>query len=170
MKISLIAAIASNRVIGNQGQMPWHLSADLKRFKQITLGAPVMMGRKTFDAIGKPLPGRQNIIISHNLNYKQPNCLTFTDISLALKNFQHCPELFIIGGATLYQAMLPFADYLYLTVINKNFSGDTFFPEIDYSEWHELDKEDVDDDKTVDFTYSYIKYEHLLVINKNKSF
>ncbi|WKJ90518.1 dihydrofolate reductase [Methylomonas montana] len=160
MKISLIVAMASNRAIGLNGQMPWHLSADLKRFKQITMGSPILMGRKTFEAIGRPLPGRDNIVISRDPNYQQLGCRAFGDIDSVLQACADCPELFVIGGATIYEAMLPYADYLYLTEINKNFAGDTFFPEIEPSQWREIAREDVQDDQAVDFSYSFVKLEN----------
>lgn len=157
MKISLIVAMASNRVIGLNGTMPWHLSADLKRFKQITLGSPILMGRKTFDAIGRPLPGRENLIISRNQDYRQPGCRVFADISGALEYARGCPEIFVIGGATLYEALLPQADYLYLTLIHREFAGDTYFPELDYSAWRILERIEIADDPSVDFSYSFLK-------------
>ncbi len=161
MKISLIVAMASNRAIGLNGQMPWHLSADLKRFKQITMGSPIIMGRKTFEAVGKPLPGRQNIIISRNTDYQQPGCLVFGDIDSALQHCSDSQEVFVIGGATLYQALLPRADYLYLTEIDKDFTGDTFFPEIDARHWRVIENEHIDNDRSVDFSYRFLKLEHL---------
>jgi dihydrofolate reductase len=161
MKISLIVAMASNRAIGLNGQMPWHLSADLKRFKQITMGSPILMGRKTFEAIGKPLPGRCNIIISRDPDYRQAGCQVFNDIDSALGYCSDSPEVFVIGGATLYQALLPRADYLYLTEIDQDFAGDTFFPEIDTTQWREIENEHVTDDQSVDFSYRFLKLEHL---------
>ncbi|MBS3963779.1 MAG: dihydrofolate reductase [Methylomonas sp.] len=158
MKISLIAAMASNRVIGRDGQMPWHLSADLKHFKRTTLGAPVIMGRKTFDAIGHPLPGRTNIIISRNPEYRQPGCTVFHDIADALRFCAVSPEVFVIGGATLYQAFLPMADWVYLTEIHQVFAGDTWFPQLDVRDWYEVVREEVSTDPTVDFSYSFVKY------------
>lgn len=157
MKISLIVAMAGNRAIGLNGRMPWHLSADLKHFKKITLGSPIIMGRKTFDAIGRPLPGRDNIVVSRNADYRCPGARIFSDIETALQACRGCDEVFVIGGATLYQAMLPAADALYLTLIHKDFAGDTFFPEFDASVWREIDRTDVDDDASVDFSYSFIK-------------
>lgn len=127
MKISLIVAMASNRAIGLDGQMPWHLSADLKHFKQVTMGAPIVMGRKTFDAIGRPLPGRRNLVISRNSDYQAAGCEVFADINSALQACGNVTEVFVIGGATLYQALLPCADYLYLTEIHRPFAADTFF-------------------------------------------
>jgi dihydrofolate reductase len=161
MKISLIVAMASNRVIGLNAQMPWHLSADLKRFKQITMGSPIIMGRKTFEAIGKPLPGRCNIIISRNADYQQPDCLVYSDIDSALQHCADSPEVFVIGGATLYEALLPKADVLYMTEIDKDFTGDTLFPEFDSQDWREIERENINDDPSVDFSYHFLKLERL---------
>ncbi len=157
--------MASNRVIGSNGQMPWHLSADLKRFKQITFGSPVIMGRKTFEAIGKPLPGRKNIIISRNAAFQQTECLTFADITSALEHCADSAEIFVIGGASLYQTLLPTADYIYLTEINKNFDGDTFFPEIDRQQWREEERQDITNDSRVDFSYRFLKLARLSLNN-----
>ena len=161
MKISLIVAMASNRAIGLNNQMPWHLSADLKKFKQITMGSPILMGRKTYESIGRPLPGRINIIISRNSSYQQDNCLVFDNIEKALATCQKYDEIFIIGGATFYEAMLAKADFLYLTQIHKTFDADTFFPEINPQQWKEVAREDITDDQSVDFSYSFIKLERL---------
>jgi dihydrofolate reductase len=159
MKISLIVAMASNRAIGLNNQMPWHLSADLKKFKKITMGSPILMGRKTYESIGRPLPGRTNIIISRNPSYSQPGCLVFNDINEALESCRDAKEVFVIGGSDLYKSMLPIADTLYLTLIHKEFPGDTFFPEIDADQWVEVEREDVQDDPDVEFSYSFLKLE-----------
>ncbi|MCK4842638.1 MAG: dihydrofolate reductase [Methylococcales bacterium] len=156
MKISLIVAMASNRAIGLNRQMPWHLSADLKKFKRITMGSPILMGRKTYESIGRPLPGRTNIIISRNPCYQQEGCLVFDHIDKAIAACNEYDEIFIIGGASFYESMLPIADTLYLTQINKVFEADTFFPVINKNEWNEVDREDVNDDPSVDFTYSFL--------------
>ncbi len=158
MKISLIVAMASNRVIGLNNQMPWHLSADLKRFKQITMGHPIIMGRKTFEAIGKPLPGRMNIIVSRNTSYQQEGCIVEDSVEAAIHyGCRLDDEVFVIGGATLYEATLPMADNLYITLINQDFEGDTFFPEFDLNGWSAVEREDVIDDEKVGFTYSFLK-------------
>ena len=159
MKISLIVAMASNRVIGLNNQMPWHISADLKKFKKITLGSPILMGRKTYESIGRPLPGRTNIIISRNPSYRQPNCLVFNDINKALESCSEANEVFVIGGADFYKSMLKVADTLYLTQIHQEFLGDTFFPELDASQWAEVEREDVQYDSDVAFSYSFLKLE-----------
>ncbi|MDD5268799.1 MAG: dihydrofolate reductase [Methylococcales bacterium] len=160
MKISLIVAMASNRVIGLNNKMPWHLSADLKKFKKITMGSPILMGRKTHESIGKPLPGRVNIIISRNLDYRQDGCVVFNDLKTALD--QTCTtaeEIFVIGGSDIYEAILPMADAIYLTLINKVFEGDAFFPEIDLNVWSEVEREDIKDDPDAAFSYSFLKLE-----------
>lgn len=164
MKISLIVAMASNRVIGMNNQMPWHLSADLKRFKQITMGSPIIMGRKTYQSIGKPLPGRVNIVISKaqfsqlvSLDWPDGEFHVFDEIDRALSYCAHYQEIFIIGGTSLYQSMLPVADRLYLTQIHQDFAGDTFFPAIDLSQWMETDRADIDNDTNVSFSYSFIR-------------
>lgn len=160
MKISLIVAMTSNRAIGLNNQMPWHLSADLKKFKQITMGSPILMGRKTHESIGKALPGRTNIIISRNLSYKQDDCLVFDNIDKAIETAcKENEELFVMGGASIYDTMLAKADMLYLTKINKEFEGDTFFPVIEEKVWKEIDREDISNDQTVNFSYSFLKLE-----------
>jgi dihydrofolate reductase len=162
MKISLIVAMASNRVIGLNNQMPWHLSADLKKFKSITLGNPIVMGRKTFESIGRPLPGRSNIVISRNPDYNQTGCVVVNDLDSALISAcQLAKEIFVIGGSALYEALLPRADRLYLTQIHHEFDGDTFFPEIDRDEWREVNREDIDNDPQVAFRYSFLQLERV---------
>ena len=159
MKLSLIVAMATNHTIGLNNKMPWHLSADLKKFKQITMGHPIIMGRKTFESIGRPLPGRQNIIISRNPHYEQQACLVFNNLDSALQSCAQADEVFVIGGATLYAATLAQADRLYITEIQQAFDGDTWFPEIDLQQWQEVTRKDISDDKSVDFSYSFIVYE-----------
>lgn len=160
MKISLIVAMSANRVIGLNNKMPWHLSADLKRFKAITMNAPILMGRKTFESIGKPLIGRTNMILSRNSDYKPEGCLVFDSLESALNTAQNYgEELFVIGGATLYEMTLPLANRLYLTDIETEFEGDTFFPEIDYNNCQEIACERVTNDEKVDFNYRFLTWE-----------
>ncbi|RLA24747.1 MAG: dihydrofolate reductase [Gammaproteobacteria bacterium] len=159
MKLSLIVAMATNRTIGINKKMPWHLSADLKQFKKITMGHPIIMGRKTFESIGRPLPGRQNIIISRDINYQQEGCLVFNDLDSAVQHCSEQDEVFVIGGATLYEVTLERADRLYITQINQAFEGDTWFPEIDAEDWREVAREDINNDASVDFKYSFISYD-----------
>jgi len=158
MKLSLIVAMANNRVIGINKQMPWHLSADLKKFKKITMGHPIIMGRKTFEAIGHPLPGRENIIISRDPLYQQKGCTVFNSLEAAVKHYAHLDEIFVIGGATLYEVTLAQADRLYITEIEKDFEGDTWFPKMQKGDWQECSRERVINDTSVDFNYSFVVY------------
>lgn len=158
MKISLIVALASNRAIGLNNQMPWHLSADLKQFKRVTMGHPIIMGRKTFAAIGKALPGRMNIVVSRNPDFQHQDCLIFASLDEAIRfACSEAQQVFVIGGATLYEALLPVADELYLTQIHQAFAGDTFFPEWQAEDWLELSREDIDDDPQAGFSYSFVR-------------
>jgi dihydrofolate reductase len=158
MKLSLIVAMAENRVIGRNNQMPWHLSADLKHFKQITLGHPVIMGRLTHEAIGRPLPGRTNIVISRNPAYQAENCLVMESLASAMDaGCNLSEEVFVIGGGALYAETLPIADLLYLTQLHQAFEGDTFFPAMDPADWLEVERQDIDDDSSAGFHYSFLK-------------
>jgi dihydrofolate reductase len=160
MTVSIIVAMAENRVIGLKNQLPWHLSADLKRFKQITMGFPIIMGRKTYESIGRPLPGRQNIIISRNPSFKAEGCQVFHDLDDAIQMAVSAYEqVFVIGGATLYAEALKWASRIYLTQVHAQIDGDTFFPEFASLDWSETHRETFDDDPTVDFSYSFIQFE-----------
>ena len=162
MKLALIVAMATNRVIGNQNKIPWHLSADLKRFKQLTLHSPIIMGRKTYESIGRALPQRTNIIISRNVQYTQPSCLVFNSIETALSYYENTKQtVFIIGGAGLYAKTLELADSLYITQIQKDFQGDVFFPEYDGLQWRETSCEEINDDASVNFSYRFLSFERL---------
>jgi dihydrofolate reductase len=130
MRISLIVAMAANRVIGKDGQLPWHLPSDLARFKQITMGYPLIMGRKTYDSIGRPLPGRKTIVLSRQPAYQPTGCLVLTSLDAALKEVWDYDEVFICGGEELYQEALPRCQRIYLTELEREIEGDTFFPEI----------------------------------------
>jgi dihydrofolate reductase len=141
MIISLIVAMAHNRVIGKDNGMPWHLPADLKHFKQITTGKPVIMGRKTFESIGKALPNRRNIVVSRNAEYQAAGCEVVTSLEAALALVKDAPEICIIGGAQLFEQALPMADRLYMTFIDLQVEGDTFFPDWKNLHWHETERE-----------------------------
>jgi len=134
----MVAAMAKNRIIGKDNQMPWHLPADLKHFKTVTMGKPVIMGRKTFESIGRPLPGRQNIVISRNNDYKAEGCDTVTSIEAAIDLVSDVEEVMIIGGGFLYSQMIEQADKLYLTFIELEVDGDTCFPEFEHLELKEI--------------------------------
>ena len=138
MTVTLIAAMAENRVIGKEGAIPWHLPDDLARFKSLTLGHPVVMGRKTFESIGRPLPGRRNLVISRNPGFKAPGIEVFSSIDEVLATLSEAEspeELMVIGGGHLYGQLLPRADRLYLTHIDLAVAGDTRFPAFDDEQW-----------------------------------
>lgn len=141
MKISLIAAMANNRVIGKDNQMPWHLPEDLKHFKAMTLGKPIVMGRKTFESIGRPLPGRHNIVISRTQGLEIEGVTCVTSFELALVAAGECEELVVIGGGQLYASTLGIASSLYLTEIELDVDGDTHFPEWDDGSWECISRE-----------------------------
>lgn len=143
MMISMIAAMAHDRVIGLDNQMPWHLPADLAHFKRVTLGKPVLMGRKTFESIGRPLPGRRNLVISRNPDYRADGVevIDSVDAALALLAGSDVAELMVIGGGHLYGQLLPWADRLYLTRIDLAVEGDTRFPAFDENDWSCIERE-----------------------------
>ncbi|CAM5225858.1 type 3 dihydrofolate reductase [Alishewanella longhuensis] len=142
MQIAMIAAMAANRVIGRDNQMPWHLPADLKHFKAVTLGKPVVMGRKTFELIGRPLPGRRNIVISRQEAPVNSQVEWVSSIEQALALVADVPEVMIIGGAEIYRQCLPLATRLYLTEIELEVAGDAFFPDYNAAaSWQERSNE-----------------------------
>ncbi|OGT27092.1 MAG: dihydrofolate reductase [Gammaproteobacteria bacterium RIFCSPLOWO2_02_FULL_42_14] len=155
MKLSLIAAVSSNRVIGNNNRLPWHLPADLKHFKNLTLGKPVIMGRKTFDSIGKPLPNRRNIVISRDKNLVIAGCEIFYSIDSALQAVSSEPEVMIIGGANLYAQTIARADQLYLTIIDAKIDGDAFFPAWDKNQWQLISQERHEADEKNQYAYCF---------------
>ncbi|MBV2129060.1 type 3 dihydrofolate reductase [Arsukibacterium indicum] len=129
MKVAMIAAMANNRVIGKNNQMPWHLPADLKHFKAVTLGKPVIMGRKTFESIGRPLPGRRNLVISRTNPEQLQGVEWFNSLEQALAAASDSPEVMVIGGGEIYKQCLPLASTLYLTEIELVVDGDAYFPD-----------------------------------------
>jgi dihydrofolate reductase len=141
MRISMIIAMDKNRVIGMDNDIPWRLPADLKRFKEITMGKPIIMGRKTYESIGRPLPGRHNIVLTRKRDYQAEGCTVVSSINEALAAANGSEEVMIIGGATLYEQFLSCADRLYLTLIEGHVEGDTYFPEFEIAEWQEVSEE-----------------------------
>jgi dihydrofolate reductase len=135
--ISLIVAASTNNVIGNDGELPWRLSDDLKRFKAVTMGKPIVMGRKTFESIGRPLPGRQNIVISRQDGFAADGCDVVQSIEQAVEVAGVVEEIMVIGGSQIYAAFLPLADRIYLTRVHAEVEGDAFFPSIDESKWRD---------------------------------
>ncbi|MCL1138717.1 type 3 dihydrofolate reductase [Shewanella pneumatophori] len=155
MKIAMIAAMANNRVIGKDNQMPWHLPEDLRHFKAMTLGKPVVMGRKTYESIGRPLPGRHNIVISRQAELTIKGVTTVTSFAEAKQAAGECEELVIMGGGQLYAMLLPQADILYLTEIALDVEGDTYFPDWNDGSWQEESRDVAKNDKQLE--YSFIK-------------
>jgi dihydrofolate reductase len=156
MKLSMIVAMAHNRVIGLDNKMPWHLPADLQWFKKTTLGSPIIMGRKTYDSIGRPLPGRLNIILSRNTELEIEGCTVVNTLSDALDAAKGADEVFITGGAHLYEKFLQDADCLYLTMIDADLAGDTFFPDYTQYAWKEIDRIDNPADENNPYPYSFV--------------
>jgi len=157
MTISIIVALAENNAIGKNGKMPWHLPNDLKHFKKITYGHHIIMGRKTFDSIGKALPGRTNVVITHQKDLKIEGCEVVNSLgaALAIARLDNQHEVFIIGGASLFQAMLGDAERLYLTRVHTKVIGaDTFFPEINKRMWIETQKQPYLPDDEHDHAYT----------------
>ena len=160
-RICLIAALAANRVIGKNNALPWHLPADLKRFKALTMGHPVVMGRKTYESIGRPLPGRRNLVITRNRGYSAPGCEVVHSLDAAIAACRGAQEIFVIGGAELYRESLPRAHCLEFTEIRAEIEGDAAFPEFSMSEWHETGREIHTDEAGIPFRYDFARYERI---------
>lgn len=154
--ISLIAAMAHDRVIGYNNQMPWHLPADLAHFKKITMNKPIIMGRNTFASIGKALPGRQNIVITSRADYEAPGCDVVSSIDAAIAIAGDVDEIMIIGGGQIYKQCLARAQRMYLTFIDETVPGDAFFPEWETSEWMEVARESHEPDEKNRYAYHFV--------------
>lgn len=153
--ISMIVAIAENRAIGKDNKLLWNLPADLQYFKRMTMGKPILMGRKTYESIGRPLPGRVNVVLSSDTNYSPEGVTVVHSIADALSVAAEFEEIVIIGGASFYQQMLPLTERLYITQVHQAFEADTFFPEINDLEWDKLTEEphQADDKNAIDYTF-----------------
>ncbi len=159
--ISIIAAIGNNSVIGNKNSLPWHLPADLKYFKEMTMGKTIVMGLKTFESVGgKPLPGRKTIILNNDDNYNVPEgCIVAGSIEELLKITYNDNEIMVCGGASVYRQFLAIADRLYLTFIHHDFEGDAYFPEFDINQWKEIKRIDNKADDKNPYNYSFVIFE-----------
>lgn len=157
-RISLIAALAQNRVIGVNNTLPWRLPEDLQRFKTLTMGHPIVMGRKTFESIGRPLPGRTTVIISRSAYSTPADCRVVHSIAEAVAVCKDEPEIFFVGGAQLYEQLLPRAERLYLTEIQAEFAGDAWFPPFDPADWMTFSREQRHDD-TSGLSYDFVIYQ-----------
>ncbi|MCG3147561.1 MAG: IS1595 family transposase ISSsu9 [Verrucomicrobiae bacterium] len=170
MKIVIIAAVAENGTIGDAGKIPWHISDDLKRFKRLTLGHPIIMGRKTYESLGKPLPGRRNVVLTRGEPI--PNIECFSSLDEALQactsplprggEGQGEGKVFIIGGAEIYRLALPLADTMLLTHVHRRVDGDTKFPDFDRSQWREVHREETPE-------YSFVEYEKSVESSRSQS-
>lgn len=158
MIISLVAAAAENNIIGKENALPWRLPADLKFFKNLTMGHTMIMGRKTFQSVGKPLPGRKTIIITRDRSFAAEGCIVLGSLSEAFEYCKNEEEIFVVGGAEIYHQSLPLSDKIYLTRVHGIFAGDTYFPEIPPNEWKELSREEFRADEKNIYPYSFIQY------------
>ena len=155
--IAIVVAAAENNVIGKDNGLIWHLPADLRHFKQVTMGHPMLMGRKTFESIGKPLPGRTSIIITTQKDYAAKGCIVTHSLQEAVEQAKALDEeICIIGGAEIYRQALPLTDSIYLTRIHHSFEGDVFFPEIKEEEWEAVEQEHHEPDEKNKYSYSFI--------------
>lgn len=154
--ISIIVAVAENNVIGKDNSLIWHLPRDLKHFKETTSGHYILMGRKTFESNGKPLPNRTNVIITRDKNYKAEGCIVVYSLEDALKEAKNDPEIFIIGGGVIYEMALPLTDRIYLTKIHHSFEGDTYFPEINMEDWSISEQRNFEPDEKNKYPFSIL--------------
>lgn len=161
-KITIIAAVAENGVIGGDNKLLWHISADLKRFKKLTTGHTIVMGHKTFQSLPvRPLPNRTNIVLTRNRELKSESFIAVHSIEEALEKMTAEGENFVIGGGDIYSAFLPLAQKLYITRIHQSFNGDTYFPEIKSATWELVEDLKVEDDPQNEFSYSFETYLHI---------
>lgn len=158
-RCSLIVAVSENGVIGRQGTLPWRLSADLRRFRRITMGHHLVMGRKTYESIGRPLPGRTSIVVTRQADYRAPGCLIASSLAAALDAAAQDDEVFIVGGAEIYRAALPRADRLYLTRVHAHVDGETRFPELDLDQWQLVSDERQPADAANEYAASFQIYD-----------
>jgi dihydrofolate reductase len=158
-RVVIIAAVASNGVIGHRNRIPWHLPEDLRRFRQLTLGHAVIMGRRTFESIGRALAGRDNIVITRSPDWTRSDCRAAHSLAAALAAVREPQDAYVIGGAQIYALALPIASRLYMTEIERDFEGDAFFPEFDRSRWRETSRESRVLDGAGGFSYHFVAYD-----------
>jgi dihydrofolate reductase len=165
MKIAIIVAVAENGIIGRDGELPWHLAADLRRFRRLTMGHAIVMGRKTWESIGRPLPGRTSIVISHNQKYhtgaEEVSVATSFEQAIEIARGCDCDQdrIFVIGGAAIYAAALPKAQRLYLTRVHAKVEGDVSFPEVDWGQWRIIEESQVKADEFDDYDHTFTIFE-----------
>ena len=159
MIISLIVAMDENRVIGYKNKLPWNLPSELKYFRETTKSKPVIMGRKTHESIGRPMPERLNIIITRNENYRTDNCAVVNNVQDAIKAAKGSSEIMVIGGAEIYKLFLPVANRLYITKVHGTFKGDTYFPEFNEGEWIKAKEKFFQKDNENEYSYTIMVLE-----------
>lgn len=159
MPISIIAAMAANRVIGIDNRLPWHLPNDLRHFRLTTTGHAVIMGRRNYESIGKPLRDRTNIVVTRNPRFTAPGCIVAHSLPEAIAAAGADEEVFVIGGAELYAQALPLARRMYLTLVHADVAGDTYFPQFDWNAWRLVSREDHDADDRHAYRYSFLTLE-----------
>ena len=159
MAISIIVAMAENGIIGREMDLPWHISADLKRFKALTMGHHIVMGRKTYESIGRLLPGRTSVIITRQSDYQVDGAVVVNSLAAARAAAVDDSELFIIGGGQIYELALPLADQLHVTRVHTSVDGDTNFPEVDWSQWQLVSAERHTADEKNDHDYTFESYQ-----------
>lgn len=157
-RLSIIVAMAKNRVIGANNTLPWHLPADLKHFKSLTMGHHIIMGRKTYESIGKPLPGRTSVVVTRNTGYSLPGVIVVNSLPAAIKACGNDDEIFVIGGAELYRQAIDLADRIYLTEIEADIAGDAHFTEFDSKMWRETGRESHSPDEKNLHPYHFVSY------------
>lgn len=155
--ISIIAAVAENGIIGDRNALLWHIREDMRRFRSITTGHPVVMGRKTFESLGRPLPNRANIVITRSDTHFE-GCTTVHSLAEAVAMFQPQEEIFVIGGAQIYAQALPIADRMYLTVVHRAYEGDTAFPRWDASQWVATNEQHFDRGAEFEYPFTFVDY------------
>jgi dihydrofolate reductase len=159
MRLSIIVAMARNRVIGSGGALPWRLSADLRRFKRLTMGHPIIMGRRTFESIGRPLPGRATIVVTRSPEFRPPGVSVAGSLPDALRLAGDTDEAFVIGGGQVFAESMPLADRLYLTAVDADVEGDTFFPPFDESAWRLVEESSQPADDKNEFPSRFLVYD-----------
>jgi len=161
MRISLIVAISENNVIGRGGRLPWHLSADLKRFKRLTMGHHLVMGRRTFESIGRLLPGRTTVVLTRNADYRVEGAVVAGDFADAVASISGDDEVFVIGGQEIYRLALPHVSRMYVTAVHANVEGDTHFPDVRWDDWALIEDERFAADENNDYDYSFRVFERI---------
>ena len=160
MRVSIIVAMDRNNLIGASNQIPWHIPGELKRFREITMGKPIIMGRKTHQSIGKPLDGRENIVLTKNEEINLEGVKCYSNLNDIFSSFRNEREVFVIGGSQIYEITLPIANRLYITMIDREYLGDTWFPKVDYSKWKTIERNKIIE-KTTQTEYSNIIYDRI---------